>query len=207
MPFPTTGILDAFTRADENPLANSTWSGPIISGQPQLRLVSNQLAGPSSGTFGESYWSAATFGADSEAYFDTVPVYSASRIDVFLRVANPGVASAVDGYMIVANDSTSLAQIWRYDNSVATKLGADISQTWTDGDGFGADVVGSTITVYRKSAGSWSSLGTRTDTTYTAAGYIGAQCQNSGVRADDFGGGTVVVAGGAPSQLTTLGIG
>jgi hypothetical protein len=48
-------------------------------------------------------------------------------------------------------------------------------------------------------SGAWSLLGSRTDSTYTAAGKIGVKINDSGLngRFDDFGGGTVV--GGAPS--------
>jgi hypothetical protein len=54
--------------------------------------------------------------------------------------------------------------------------------------GSGAD----NITVYYKAAaGSWTSLGTRTDSSYTGAGYVGlTMYYYSDRRLDDFGGGT-----------------
>ena len=64
------------------------------------------------------------------------------------------------------------------------------------GDSIGMSMVGSTITVYYKaSGGSWTSLGTRTDSTYTAAGrlQLGQWLSSSGVAStiDNFGGGAI----------------
>ncbi len=62
------------------------------------------------------------------------------------------------------------------------------------GDSFGIQMIGSTITVwYKAAAGSWTSLGTRTDTTYNNIGHVqfGIWSTVAGATYDNFGGGNV----------------
>ncbi len=113
------------------------------------------------------------------------------RPGVVARTVNLG-GGTLNGYYLFVN-STS-AKLYRIDSGTNTQLGADFTQTIATGDSFGMSLVGSTITVYFKAAaGSWTSLGTRTDATYSAAGKIGirgADGTNISL-ADDFGGGTL----------------
>jgi hypothetical protein len=56
-------------------------------------------------------------------------------------------------------------------------------------DEFGMTIIGSTITVYYKTAlGSWTVIGTRTDSTYSGGGKIGVGITARG-GVDSFGGG------------------
>ncbi len=204
MAFPTTSILDAFNRADENPLGNGTWSAlSIIGGTARLKLVTNQAAGTTAG-LNSNYWSAATFGPDTEV-FATIPTLSGNTHDVYLRLANAGSAS-VNGYMVEADALGGTVTVYRIDASTPTALGAPISQTITAADSLGASIVGSTITAwYKVGAGAWTSLGTRSDATYSAAGNIGASIDGTTGRLDDFGGGTIA-AGTFAHIVTTQGL-
>src|SRR5262249_46538618 len=116
-------------------------------------------------------------------------------ISVYARVINPGTAS-VSGYRVVADSLGSVTQIFRVDNGADTQLGSNITTSWGAGDAVGIEIIGTTIKSYRKpSGGSWGLVDTQTDSTYTGSGNIGLRTLNATVRGDDFGGGTVFVAG------------
>lgn len=200
MAFPTTGVLDAFTGANGTSPPNANWTEPLFEGDGGLQIQGNQATSDNA-SFGDSYWNPGTFGPDSEAYI-TISTLPASGFIIYLMIrgVSPGVAG-IDGYYLelVKNPGTDDVSIWRYDDGVSTQLGAAISQEFSTGDALGFEAIGSTIAAYRKpSASAWASLGTRTDSTYSAAGYLALGCQATTVRLDDFGGGTVVVAGGQP---------
>lgn len=210
MTFPTTAVLDTFNRADENPLGNGNWSTIAPYDDGALKLVSNQAA--MSGLITEyngSYWSAATFGADCEAYvtIPTAPV-ATGRIYLNWRVANPTSATLFSGYtleLIKVNAGTDTLKVFRTDNAVDTQLGATINQEVSDGDALGISMVGATITVYyQASGGSWTALTTRSDSTYTGAGYIVLQIAlGTLTRCDQFGGGTYIPPAAVLSRSVT----
>lgn len=196
MTFPTTGIIDDFNRADEGPLSNGgKWTNQIRSGDDNLRVDTNQCATIAGGISqqGSAWWNNATFGPDCECY-TTLPVLptGGSRATVLARLANPG-GGACDGYLALMRPTGQTTQgIYRYDNDVATLLGASVTPTWTAGDKLGIEIIGSTIRMMQYTSGAWSELASRTDTTYSAAGYIGIDSGVADTRFDDFSGGTVV---------------
>lgn len=195
MAFPTTGVLDSFTRADEGPPPSANWTNnPTNTANGGLKVVSNTCAGETAGDnqFNEGYWNSA-FSADQEAYFTitTIPAVNRSAA-LLLRIASPATASADCYYaQLVKAAGTDTVQIWRIDNAAFTQLGATISQE-IGAEGFGFEAIGSTLTVYYN-PGSWTSFASRTDATYSG-GYIGVMIEDIGARVDNFGGGTVVVS-------------
>ena len=192
MAFPTTAVLDNFNRTDENPVGNGNWSGPLFSGDPQCRLLSNELG--TSADFSSSYWSAATFGGACEVYATNTGTGLAKAL--FLRIANPNNAS-MDGYELNCSHSGNTLGVYRVDDKAETLIGSTFSQAVGVGAAYGLEANGSTLTVYYKaSGGSWTSLGTRSDSTYSAAGNLGVFLANGDDDIDDFGGGTMVAAGG-----------
>lgn len=95
-----------------------------------------------------------------------------------------------DGYYL-SIDSAGCS-IWRADNGSPTQLGSAFAFTVSSGDSLGLSVVGSTLTAYYKSgSGSWTTLGSRTDATYSAAGNLMIIATDAGAVLDDFGGGTI----------------
>ena len=195
MAFPTTGVLDSFggtldgwSSLDGTGSVGTISSGQWASGSPYLW----------------AYWDAGTFGADEEAYI-TISSMNASVNNngrVFARPQQVGTANP-DGYAVSANALADTVEILVVTNNADTLLGSAISQTITAGDSIGIEVVGTSITAYYKvGAGAWASIGTRTDSTYSSSGYIGAGADHyTSVRLDDFGGGTVVAA------ITKAGVG
>lgn len=194
MAFPTTGILDDFNRTNEGPPPSSNWT--TVNGTGHV-VSSNQLAN-SAADHSESAWDVSTYGPDCELYYDIATKPGTGKwCDIDVRVGS--LVASWSGYQaeLTNNSGTDAIDIYRNDAGSYTVLGSSISQEFTAGDGFGVDMVGTTLTIYRRSSGIWSSLGTRTDATYGSAGYlmVGAG-DTTTVRLDNVGGGTVVAEGG-----------
>ena len=209
MAFPTTGLLDDFNRVAENPLANGTWSTPIRSGEGTMAVGSGGSANAiikGSGTTGSSYWSAATFGPDSEVFclMSAVPGDN-DWVQLYARTVDLGLTT-LDGYNLTAfkRSGADEWQIRRVDNGTDTVLGATATQEYANGDSIGFEIIGSTLTGYIKTAGVWSAVLSRTDATYSAAGNIGIRSPTTVGVEDDFSGGTVVAAGGATTPMRGL---
>jgi hypothetical protein len=192
--FPTNGLLDNFNRADESPLGNGNWTELLSSAHDSARIVSNAVVRVGTVQKAGMYWSASQFTANQEVYF-TISTKTDQWMDLLLRLTNPA-GSPFNGYAISIEVSagTDVIAVNRKDDDANTLLGSTFSQEITNGDGVGASIVGSTITVYyRSGAGAWTALGTRTDSTYSGAGHIGFAGNQNGTSwtMDDFGGGSL----------------
>lgn len=189
---PTTLVLDDFNRANNAALgANWTEGDTLGITGIVLEVNTNQLrCGSAANSIGR--WNVSTFGGDSEVYCD-VPTLPASGdwIGLFLRM---GTGATGDGYVLeVYNDGGSPdLYIFRIDNTAYTQLGAAVTNGVAAGDALMLRAVGSTITAHRRQSGVWSTSMTRTDSTYSAAGFIGVYGTGTTFRLDDFGGGTYV---------------
>ncbi len=197
MAFPTTAVLDNFNRT-ENPLSDGgKWTGGTWGSTGVLATNGTQVYYTGTSSNPQYYRNDQTYGPDCEVYC-TVAVKPGSNSGfgwLHARIQQVGSAAA-DGYVIRIVEvvaGTDTVEIYRLDNGSFTLLGSAFSQELAAGDSVGFEAVGSTLSVYYKaSAGSWTSLGSRTDTTYASAGYIGiGGATNTAFRLDDFGGGTV----------------
>lgn len=184
--FGLSAVLDNFNRADTGPPPSANWTTVVATG---IAVVSNQLAGAPSGS---AYWNLATFGPNCEVYITQPVVATGASFSIIARWSGPG----SNGYGIRINRPSagvSSAEMVRIDGGFFTVLGAAVNVANVAGDSFGLSVVGSTLTAYRKAAagGGWAPLFSRTDATYTDAGYLSVRIQDADVRLDDFGGGSV----------------
>lgn len=198
--FPTTGILDNFDRANEDPMTTN-WTAPLFPGELSPALISNAMHGyngtPS--TQADAWYDVSNFGPDCEVYATMVAAVPVTdHMELWLRTASEGTSNTT-GYFLRYSPSagTDSITIQRADIGSDGALGATISQDVSAGDSLGLSAVGSTITAwYKPAAGSWTSLGARTDSTYTAAGKLAVRFIEGGDPStgiwDDFGGGTVV---------------
>lgn len=211
--FPTTSVLDNFNRADTGPPPSANWSQSWLGNG--FKVVTNQAAPNVDGSNNGNFWNVSTFGPDSEVWWTVASIPSTSwfrYLELQLRLANPTSATAVDGYAysIEPNGAgvPNQNRKWRIDNGAYTQLGATVTQQYGAGDKMGLEMIGSSLQMYRQpSGGSWAALGTAsTDTAYSAAGYIGIASNSTVLRIDDFGGGTVVIAGGGAQTITATGI-
>jgi hypothetical protein len=199
--FPTSSVIDTFNRANEDPLSDGgKWSiGPDdFGGTNNLRVAGNEcfqgLATSSNG-----YRNDQDYGPNCEVYC-TINQLPSTSVVLYARCVNIG-SGTTDGYVVYFDlfASPDSLVICRMDNDGLTVLGAGITMgtNFVVGDKVGMECIGSTISAYAYQGGSWSLLGSRTDSTYSAAGKIGVRLSDSGsnARIDDFGGGTVVAAG------------
>lgn len=198
MAFPTTSTLDAFDRANEDPLANGTWGGISYNNGDKFKISSNTCVPETSTLYNTQYWNT-SFNADQEAFItiNTKGSVDGDAIWFDMRIQNVGTTS-MSGYEIAFSNSlagTDTITVYRIDNMGFTALGAAISQEITVGDSVGVSIIGSLITVwYKAGAGSWINIGMRTDSTY-GAGYIGIGASGHAVPAivlDTFGGGNAL---------------
>lgn len=212
--FPTTGVLDAFTGTDGTSPPNGNWTNSWHGlGSTGLEIQGNAADPAHATNICNAYRNTQNYGPDCEAYA-TISSYSGNgdRFGVSGRIVQEG-ASTVDLYEVelltVTGASNDTLFIVRYDNNAGTQLGATITQEMAAAEKLGIECLGDQISGYRFSGGSWALLGTRTDATYTAAGKIGLKLRagNGTMRADDYGGGTIVAAGGAARTLALLGVG
>lgn len=206
---PTTAVLDDFNRADGALGAN--WPSSVIEFNTKCVIVSN-AAKAADASRNDARWTA-SFGPDSEAY-GTVSIVPANTLGQYLyvRIANPNSAT-MNCYAIKftrfdgAPDTRVAYQ--RFDSGVATTLGANETgfPSPVAGQKYFLDATGSTITGHLFDSGAWTDISSRSDATYSAAGYIGMGFQsNSAGQMDDFGGGTVVVVSGNTYTETGSGV-
>lgn len=205
MAFPTTAVIDDFNRANSGSLGSNWGADPFNFAGANFDVLSNQAVGNNS-AYCANYWSAATFGADSEVYVTCVTKpTNGGDWALGARIVNPD-TTGVDGYRLqVDSDAgTDEWKVQRVDNGVVTQLGATATQEIASGDAVGLEVIGTTVKAYYKaSGGSLSEVASRTDATYSAAGNISLEAFDNGGDPvfDDFGGGTVVGGGGGEATL------
>ena len=99
-----------------------------------------------------------------------------------------------DGYRcdFFKRAATDDSRIVRFDNGSGTILTSFVNAEYAAGDKVGASMIGTTITTYVYTGGTWNQVDTFSDATY-ASGKIGLSSLGATPgRQDDFGGGTVV---------------
>ena len=194
--FPTTGVLDTFTRADSSTTLGSNWT--IDSTYNSLLGISSNAAyQPDSSTQSMAYWNPSTFSGTIEAYMTESTLWSANaapKLSCFTST------SSHNGYWVSEKWSTSQVRIGIWNSGTATVLAA-FSQAFSAGDSEGMTITPAGVITawYKPSGGAWTSLGTWTDTTYSCS-YIGFTAQDTTPRWTNFGGGS----SSTPSVSTTL---
>lgn len=184
MAFPTTTLLDDFNRANASP-PSASWSGPIF-GANHLAVSSNTCVG-NGGASGSDYWNT-TVGPDTEVWakFATLGGY------LYVRMKDPGSGTS-DGYVVTPSTVSGNCTVCRIDNGALTQLGSGLGSAAANGDVIGLEIISDTLQAY-KNGSAWST--TRSDSTYSVAGYIGIYASSASTVIDDFGGGTVDGGGG-----------
>lgn len=206
--FPTTPVLDDFTRADGAIGAN--WSSdPFNINAVDLLVASNTMKAGLVTNNSEMWWNAATYTEDQEAYITltTLPP-TTTFIYFFLRVQQPDTAaSTVDCYEVELQVDVGAHQIniYRVLNGTATTLAnVPLTDNFVAGDVFGAAVIGNTVIAYRNGIQIAQFLDT---TPRTGAGFLGFGRFNSVAeqtsRYDNFGGGSSTLSAAYGKASTT----
>jgi hypothetical protein len=205
--FPTTGVLDAFTRGDAADLG-ANWTPNQFGGSVGPRLVGN-ACGPDSddatNNYCDAFWNVATFGPDVECFMTLTGNAGGAGYECHIRLT--GLDGSPDGYMISGQDGGGNDnQLYRINQNAQTALGSASVQDMSNGDSVGVDRIANDLHMFRKpSGGSWAQLGSTVNDGGSAlsqtAGNIGLNIQRSltAHRFAPFNGGTVVVAGGHPA--------
>jgi len=185
----TTSVLDNFNRSNTGPPPSASWDYPVASGEGGLKVVSNALAPNARNTPCSGYWKTA-FGAPCEVY--ATISNNAGIFELYCRLSDVE-TSAQDGYGIYLDPSNGVV-IFKIINGTYTQLGDAVSATISNGHKYGLTAIGTTLTLWRDTGSGWSSVTTRTDSSITAGGYVGALIYSASgtARLDDFGGGTQV---------------
>lgn len=191
MAFPTTSVLDNFNRANTADIAGSlSWIGPAF-GHASFGITGNQADGTAN-TNCNNFWNQ-TY-VDTEVYITLSDLfYGGNRVAVGARYDD---SPNVNGYFLFwqYGGGTQSLGMYRHDSGVATQLGANFTITdLVPGDKIGLSVIGTTLTAYVYQGGVWTSLGTRTDSTYSSGIlWLFSRWDTTNWLADDFGGGEVV---------------
>lgn len=191
--FPTTGIISSFTGADEDPLSEGgTWTN----GSRANQRVSNTAGRSATGstTYGFSAYNVSTFGPACEAYvtISTLPG-NGNDVEVSARGSSTTINTSNNYSAVMLQAAgTDTPLIGRDDAGTFTQLGAAFSQDFAATNRFGLECVGSTISIYWDVGSGWVLGGSRTDSTYGAAGYLGMIIGLATARLDNFGGGTLI---------------
>lgn len=207
MAFPTTSVLDTFTDASAprtlptyDPTDWADYQAVEGGGLVYSTTVSGTAKRPSSGNTAACYWQTIS-AVDVEVFIDIVTGTSL-QYSVDCRIANPTdfTGSTWNAYQLLYTKASTTLAIVSVVSGSATTL-ATYTQTVSAGDSIGMSAIGSTITAYYKpSGGAWTTLGSVTDTSITAAGFIGVQNIGTTFEFDNFGGGAPV----APAVLPPL---
>lgn len=181
-------IIDNFDRAtDTTPPPGANWA-TIYNGHD---ISANRLQGHTSSDANVSAYIGATYGPNAGFYIQMINTASAFYWGLYF------LDSTYDHGYMVAIEGGNVVKIYKVDTAGAdeTVLGADISQSFADGDWLGMSFESGTIKAYRKpSGGSWAELGSRSDSTYSDMDSFSIFCYST-IPGDNFGGGTV--SGGA----------
>ena len=185
-PLPT---LDGFDRPNESPLSDAgRWANGIVgSGESGLNVTTNALA-CSRSTICSAWRQNVQYGPGAEAWakITTLPG-NGNGVRLYVRLQQPG-SSAADGYVLRWTQQSGADQLLvdRMTNGAFTNR-LTLSPEIALGDTLLLRATGSTLEVWRSSAGTWSRLGFVTDSTYAAAGYVGVALRGTTGRLDDFG--------------------
>lgn len=176
--FPSAPVLDSGVGADEGPPPGAQWSGPLLNANTIQRVSNAFDAVPDSAA--DAYWNPRTFGPDCQVFARVVS--DSGLISLFLRCSTPG-AATLNGYRLATN-SQFTSQFTSYAAGVPTAIGAGFDgRAVAAGDQIGFEAVGDVLNYYVNGV----LIDTRTDSTYSGAGYIGIGLVSGTL--DRFGGG------------------
>ncbi len=182
--FPVSPVLDNFNRA--NGAIGSNWSGET----GEFVIDAAQLKDVSDGTL---FWNAASFGANQEVYATLSDIVSTTGM--FALILKSQSSTTTDDGVLVVYYSTAnhTVEVYSYTSAQNWVMrGTTISETFSDGDRFGATATANgQVKLYKNT----TLIGTVDVSawTYNAnGGYIGLSgMYGSSNLLDDFGGGTV----------------
>ncbi|HEY7533550.1 MAG TPA: hypothetical protein VH681_12325, partial [Nitrospiraceae bacterium] len=196
--FPETPVLDDFNRADGS--LGSNWSSGATT-----NITSNEvLLDDTYNLSTNSIWNAQGFGLNQDVFLTIKGLNIADPGTSISLILKKQQASATNGDMIlvVYRHAQSQIQVYVVEDGSFADAKAPQSASFANGDQFGAEVVGSMLSIYRNG----TQILTQDVSSYdyiNQPGYIGFRYSLAGTDTgsiDDFGGGTL--AGSPPLSPT-----
>jgi acid phosphatase type 7 len=189
LPFPRTALLDDFARPAG--ALGTNWQSPGLADPGTVTIKSSGLTASTTGA-SSATWKLGTFTADQEAYL-TMPVLP--RAGAFMQVAgrvSTLSAGTVSCYFLRVTPSTGGWDLRKKINGAGSSSIKTFTAPFAAGDAAGLQIIGSTLTAYRKPAlGAWTSVGSATDTAIPGAGYLSFTLGDTTMRGGAFGGGSI----------------
>ena len=197
----TTGILDSFNTGASQAVIGGTRTGwhatKLYTGEANYTTDATPTKAVGvAATFTDAVWGT-SFNADQEIYMQ----WAGTPTNVYLHARIAGLGAPTQGYYLQ----------WLTTGSVQIKLVsgsilATFTQVPASNDAIGFTLNSTTLEAwYKASGGSWASVGSVVDGTWTGAGFIG--WESVGGDLDEVGGGNVVVAAAGVRQLALTGAG
>lgn len=174
-----TTLIDDFNRAS----LGASWTTGSWFGDSSLSIISSTLLGGASAWPG-GFYNGATYGPDLDLIIDLPTIGGA--MSVFARLDN---SNSPSGYQLHDNNG-----LYRLDTGTATLLGLGFDLGPNDGDKIGLEIIGDTLSARKYTGGAWGVATSRTDATYSAAGYFGVEIGTNAGRMDNLSGGTIGAA-------------
>jgi hypothetical protein len=193
--FPTTPVIDAFTRADSTTSPGPSWGA--LGAWVSLGVLTNRAYETGSGGRDVgNHWNPGTFAADQETYGTiTATPTAGSYFGMLGRIVNPTSTTTRNSQWAEAEITETDFNIYSETNNALTLTSPTNNVTCGAGDSLGLECIGTVITGYYKaSGGSWVASLVRT-AVHNQVGYLGMNIfKGAGADQfyDDFGGGTVV---------------
>jgi fibronectin type 3 domain-containing protein len=187
LPFPRTATLDGFARPTG--ALGTSWQTPGLGDPGTVSIKSSGLTGSSAGA-SSATWRTQTFTPDQEAFM-TVPTLPGGANFIQLATRVSGLTPAnLSCYFLRVTPSAGKWDLRKKLNGAGSTSIKTFTAPFAAGDSAGLQVIGSTLTAYRK-AGAWTSVGSVTDTAIPAAGYVSFTLGDTTVRGGAFGGGSI----------------
>jgi hypothetical protein len=166
--FPEGTVVDDFNRANESPATGWTENSCATSNS----AISSNVFTIQTGANGENcsfYLTATTLTTPIDISVD-IPTVGAGSFFGIALIQDPGAAS-FDGYFMTYVPGTGLIHPEKITNASSSAMGGTFTQTLTNGDkmGFRLDANGNFTYYVKDGAGAWTSIGTRTDSTFTGS--------------------------------------
>lgn len=190
MPFPTTGILDDFNRANADPLSGNWRNEPIFPWNAvNLAIISNQLS--ASQQAADVYDQ--LFPADVELYITLANLTDLQWLSLYFRMSTWG-SGLPDGYGLMY-DPAGPEIAFEENDPDWTWWSLSTSISLSAGNKLGLQAVGNQMQGYVDTGSGWTPVGApASDPTYNQAGNVGIFVDRSSnsFRLDDLGGGAYV---------------
>lgn len=185
-------LLSSFAGSNENPLSEGgNWTQlTLVSGSGNLQLTSNTVKGTTAATINDACWTPTTLGPDTyiRAKVSTIPSSGRYiRLYLGLSATSGFAAGSVTGYFMQYENGSNGVRIFKANGATLTQIASNASAGIANGAVITFTRIGSLLEVYYNGAVVLSV----TDTTYTAAGYVGIGAGDATAVLDDVYAGTV----------------